>query len=102
MTANQEPLNEYKVVKPPKPEAFTPEWALFSFLGKWTPEDMEIAVRKNIQVDFSAYTSSVVDYTIAEILKKFETYRPDLQKVLASMSGKAWLRTQILKALTPK
>ena len=63
---------------------------------------MEITIRKNIQVDFSGYIGSVVDYTITEILKKFETYRPDLHKVLSSKEGKDWLKRQILKALTPK
>jgi hypothetical protein len=100
--SNQQVNSDYKVVVPPSPPAFTPEWALFKFLDKWEPSDMEIAVRKNIQVDFSGYMGSVVDYTIAEILKKFETYRPDLHKVLASASGKLWLKKQILKALTPK
>ena len=95
--------NQYKVVSAPvEPEAFTPEWALFSFLGEWTPEDMGIAIRKNIQVDFSGYIGSVVDYALGEILKKFEDFRPDLHKVLSSSEGKAWLKTQILQALTPK
>ena len=90
------------VQAPVKPEAFTPEWALFSVLSEWTPEDMGVAVHKNIQVDFSGYVGTVVDYAIGEILKKFETYRPDLHKVLASTEGKSWLKTQIMNALTPK
>lgn len=95
--------NQYKVVSAPvKPEVFTPEWALFSFLSEWTPEDMGTAIRTNMQVDFSGYVGMVIDYAMGEILKKFETFRPDLHKVLSSKEGKTWLKERMMDALTPK
>ncbi len=87
--------NNYTVVKPPSPQSFTPEWALFRFLGDWSPEDLDIAVRKNVEVDLSSAMGVVEDYVATEILKKFETYRPDLHKVLSSSKGKEWLKKQI-------
>ena len=87
--------NNYTVVKPPSPPAFTPEWALFRFLDEWNPEDLDIAIRKNLEVDFSSAMGMVEDYVATEILKKFETYRPDLHKVLSSSKGKEWLKKQI-------
>lgn len=96
-------INQYKVVSAPvKPEIFTPEWALFSFLSEWTPEDIGTAIRTNMQVDFSSYVGMVIDYAMGEILKKFEMYRPDLHKVLSSKEGKIWLKERIMEALTPK
>ena len=95
MQNNPQTNNNYTIVKPPSPPAFTPEWALFRFLDAWNPEDLEIAIRKNVEVDFSASLGMVEDYVTAEILKKFETYRPDLHKVLAASKGKEWLKRQI-------
>jgi len=97
--------SEYEVVAsptPPSPQAYTPEWALFRFLGEWTPEDLEIAVRKNVEVDLSSAMGMVEDYVATEILKKFETYRPDLHKVLAKEKGVEWLKIQIRRSMTPK
>ena len=87
--------SNYTVVRPPSPPAFTPEWALFSFLGEWTSEDLEIAIRKNVEVDLSSAMGMVEDYVATEILKKFETYRPDLHQVLSKESGRDWLKRQI-------
>lgn len=103
-TRPQNPSNQYKVVQPqpPKIEAFTPEWALFRFLDAWTSEDMEIAVRKNVSVDLSSAMGYIEDSVATEILKKFEIQRPDLHKVLATESGKSWLKTQIRQALTQR
>jgi len=97
--SNQSPNNNYTVVKPPSPPTFTPEWALFKFLGDWSPEDLDIAVRKNVEVDLSAVMGMVEDYVVTEILKKFETYRPDLHKVLSKDSAKNWLKRQIRRAV---
>ena len=99
---NNQPNNNYTVVKAPSPPAFTPEWALFRFLDDWSPEDLEIAVRKNIEVDFSASLGMVEDYVTTEILKKFETYRPDLHKILSKDAPKRWLKTQIHRSITQK
>lgn len=97
--------NQYVVVKPAsvassKPEAFSPEWMLFSFLKEFTPEDIESAINSNLQLDFSAMIGMVENYVVDEILKKFETFRPDLHKVLSKTKGKDWLKTQIRNALT--
>ena len=92
---NKRPNNNYTVVKAPFPPAFTPEWALFRFLGEWTPEDLEMAIRKNVEVDLSSAMGMVEDYVTTEILKKFETYRPDLHRVLSKENSKQWLKRQI-------
>ncbi len=87
------------VVKPPSPPAYSPEWFLFSFLAEWSPEDLELAVRKNVEVDLSSAMGMVEDYVATEILKKFETYRPDLCKVLSKENAKQWLKRQIRNAI---
>jgi hypothetical protein len=84
----------------PYPPAFTPEWALFRFLDDWTPGDLDIAVRKNLEVDFSASLGMVEDYVTTEILKKFETYRPDLYQVLTKENARKWLKKQIHRSIT--
>lgn len=100
--SNESHNNNYTVVKPPSPPAFTPEWALFRFLDEWNPEDLDIAIRKNVEVDFSSAMGMVEDYVADEILKKFQTYRPDLHKVLSSSKGKTWLKTQIKVSIQKK
>ena len=99
---NEQTNNNYTVVKTLSPPAFTPEWALFRFLDAWSPEDLEMAIRKNIEVDFSASLGMVEDYVTTEILKKFETYRPDLHKTLSKENGKKWLKEQIHRSITQK
>ena len=99
MPNNPQTNNNYTVIKPPSPPAFTPEWALFRFLGEWSPEDLEIAVRKNVEVDLSSAMGMVEDYVATEILKKFETYRPDLHKVLSKENGRNWLKKQIRRSI---
>ena len=99
---NNQPNSNYTVVKPPSPPAFTPEWALFRFLGEWNSEDLEIAIRKNVEVDLSSAMGMVEDYVATEILKKFETYRPDLHKVLSKDAGRNWLKRQITKSIQKK
>jgi len=94
--------SEYKVITPPAPPAFTPEWALFRFLEEWTDEDLEIAIRKNVEVDLSSAMGMVEDYVATEILKKFENYRPDLHKVLSKENGQLWLKKQIRRSMIPK
>ena len=100
--SKSQPNNNYTIVKSPSPPAFTPEWALFRFLDSWSPEDLDMAVRKNVEVDFSASLGMVEDYVTTEILKKFETYRPDLHKVLLKDASKRWLKTQIHRSITQK
>jgi len=95
LSSKSQTNNNYTVVKAPSPPAFTPEWALFRFLGEWNSEDLEIAIRKNIEVDLSGAMGMVEDYVATEILKKFEMYRPDLHQVLSKESGKNWLKKQI-------
>lgn len=102
----KQPNSEYKVVSQPKPlQPFTPDWAIFRFLEEWTPEDLQIAVKKNIEVDFSGYMGTIENLLVQEITKKFETYRPDLQKVLTSKEGEKWVRWNIqntMKKMTQK
>lgn len=100
--SNKPVNNNYVVVKPPSPPSFTPEWALFRFLEEWTPEDLDIAVRKNVEVDFSSVLGMVEEYVAAEILKKFEIYRPDLHKTLSSSKGIEWLKKSIRKSIQKK
>ena len=96
------PNNNYTVVKQQSPKAFTPEWALFRFLDAWLPEDLELAIRKNIEVDLSSALPMVVDYATVEILKIFGTYRPDLQQVLSKEQSKQWLKKQIKISIQKK
>jgi len=102
LASNQQPNNNYTVVKPPSPKAFTPEWALFRFLDAWSPEDLEIAIRKNVEVDLSSALPMVIDYATVEILKIFGTYRPDLHQTLSSQKGKEWLKRQIKVSIQKK
>lgn len=99
MPSNQTNSN-YTIVKPASPKAFTPEWALFRFLDAWSPEDLDLAIRKNVEVDFSASLGMVEDYVATEILKKFEAYRPDLHSVLSKETARKWLKTQIHRSIT--
>lgn len=102
MPSNPQTSNNYTVVKPPSPKAFTPEWALFRFLDAWTPEDLDLAIRKNVEVDFSSAMGMVEDYVATEILKKFELYRPDLHNVLSKDGAKIWLKKQIRTSIQKK
>ncbi len=97
-----QPNNNYTVVKAPSPPAFTPEWALFRFLETFTPEDIEIAIRTNYKVDLSSALGSIVDAAVEEVLEKFKSRRPDLYAILASKKGKEWLKRQIKTSLTQK
>lgn len=94
--SNSPPVNSnYKVVTPPSPPTYSPEWFLFNFLDEWTPEDIGKAIRNNVEVDLSSAMGMIEDYVATEILEKFETYRPDLHKVLTSKEGREWLKRQI-------
>lgn len=99
---NQDPNKQPKYViftPTPKLEGLSPEWALFRFLGEWTPEDMQIAVKKNVDIDLSMAAGFIVDTAIEELLKRFKEQRPDLHAVLNSSEGKSWLRSKVTKAL---
>jgi hypothetical protein len=97
---NQQP-NKYVLVTPAKPpEKFTPEWALYHFLKDFTPEDMELAIRKNFPWDLSAYIDVVIDMAIKELLKMMEKWRPDLHKVLNTKEGQRYLKCKMKEALT--
>ena len=96
------PNSNYKLVAPPPLQSFTPEWALFRFLQNWTPEDMQIAIKKDVALDLSAYINLIEKYVTDELLNKFKIYRPDLYEVLSKNEGKAWLRRKIRQAMTQR
>ena len=96
------PFSNYKLVAHPPLESFTPEWALFRFLEPWTPEVMQIAIKKNVEWDLSQHMDTIINYATEEILKWFEKYRPDLHEVLKTSDGKRWLKNNIKESMTPK
>ena len=96
----KQPNSSYKLVAPPPLEAFTPEWAIFRFLEPWTPEDLELAIKKDLEIDLRAYMNMVVNYVCDELLKKFELYRSDLHSILSKRAGKEWLKRKIRQAMT--
>lgn len=100
--SKNQPPSSYKLVAPPPLESFTPEWALFRFLEPWTPEVMQIAIKKNVEWDLSQHVDTIIDYATEEILKWFETYRRDLHEVLKTREGRQWLRRNIKESMTPK
>jgi hypothetical protein len=99
---NQPQPSSYKLVAPPPLESFTPEWALFRFLQPWTPEDMQIAIKKDVALDLSAYMNLIEKYVTDELLDKFKIYRPDLYTILSKQEGKAWLKRKIRQAMTQR
>jgi len=97
------PPSNYKLVGTPPPlESFTPEWALFRFLEPWTPEVMQIAIKKNVEWDLSQHVDTIINYAMEEILKWFEKYRPDLHEVLKTREGQQWLKKNMKESMTPK
>jgi len=92
--------NNYKVVAPSIP-AYTAEWGLLKFLEPWNPEDMELAVKKDYPWDLSQHVDTIIGYAATELLKWFETYRPDLHRVLSTKEGLKYLKKQMKTALTP-
>ena len=98
--------NEYKVVsapdKPPELKSFTPEWALYRYLAAWTPEVMELAIKKNYEWDLSQHVDTIITYAADQVLEWFKKYRLDLHQKLNTEDGKRWLRRNIKMAMTPK
>jgi len=80
-------------------EPFSPQWFLFKFLEHWTPEDLEVAIKKDVQVDLSFLGDYIIDAVVNEVLKWFKEYRPDLHKVLATDEGVSWLKRNIKRIL---
>jgi hypothetical protein len=85
------------VEAPPQVKPLTPEWMLYQFLVNWTPQDLEIAIRKNVEINLGPFWGYVENMVINEVLNWFKTYRPDLHKVLATEDGIQWLRMNIRK-----
>jgi len=85
--------------KASEPEPFTPQWFLFNFLREWTPEDLEMTIKKDVQVDLSFLGDYIIDAVVNEVLKWFREYRPDLHKVLSTDEGIAWLKRNIKRIL---
>ena len=92
--------NNYKIIAP-SVERYSPEWGLLKFLKDWSPEDMELAVKKDYPWDLSDHVDTIIGYAANELLKWFETYRPDLHKVLSTKEGLKYLKKQMKTALTP-
>jgi hypothetical protein len=85
------------VEAPPQIKPLTPEWMLYQFLSGWTPQDLQIAIRKNVEINLEPFWGYVENMVINEVLNWFKTYRPDLHKVLAMEDGIQWLRMNIRK-----
>jgi hypothetical protein len=92
------PVNSYIIVKLP-PEKFTPEWALYHFLNPFTPEDMEIAIKKEFPWELTGYVDTIINYASKELLKWIKDYRPDLHKVLSTPEGMRYLKWNMKQAL---
>jgi hypothetical protein len=88
------------VEAPPQIKPLTPEWAALKFLEDWTPNDIELAIKKNFEIDLGPFWSYVESIVIKEVLNWFKTYRPDLHKVLATEDGIRWLKMNIRKMTT--
>ena len=91
--------NEYVVVAPPPVAAYSAEWAALSFLKRWTPEDIQIAIRKDIEVDLSSFMGKfmkdMVCKIVDEVLNWFKVYRPDLYGALATKEGILWIEANV-------
>lgn len=85
---------------PPEVKPLTPEWAALQFLSDWTPEDIELAIKKNFEIDLGPFWTYVEGIVIKEVLNWFKTYRPDIHKVLATEEGIQWLKMNIRKMMT--
>jgi hypothetical protein len=88
------------VEAPSQIKPLTPEWAALAFLKGWTPSDIELAIKKNVEINLGPFWSYVENMVINEVLNWFKTYRPDLHKVLATESGIQWLKMNIRKMTT--
>jgi hypothetical protein len=87
------------VEAPPQIKPLTPEWAALKFLEDWTPNDIELAIKKNFEIDLGPFWSYVEDMVVEKILEWFKTFRSDLYMVLASNQGRLWLRQNIRRIL---
>jgi len=88
------------VEAPPQVKPMTPEWAALKFLEDWTPSDIELAVKKNVEINLGPFWTYVENIVIQEVLNWFKTHRPDLHEVLATKEGMQWLKTNIRKMTT--
>lgn len=84
----------------PEIKPLTPEWAALKFLEDWTPSDIELAIKKNFEINLGPFWSYVENIVIREVLNWFKTYRPDIHKVLATEEGIQWLKRNIRNLTT--
>lgn len=88
------------VETPPQVEPLTPEWAALKFLEDWTPQDIELAIKKNVELNLAPFWSYVENIVIKEILNWLRVHRPDLHNVLASERGIKWLKMNLRRITT--
>jgi len=96
---NLENSSNWRVVAVAEPKPLTPDWMLYQFLKSWTPDDIKLAIKKNVKIDFTPFKEQVISKTVEKILEWFQTYRPDLYQVLACEDGIRWLRMNVENAL---
>ena len=82
------------------PQPFSADWFALNFLKEWTPEDLAIAIKKNVQIDLSTFASMIEDMVVNKILEWFRVFRPDLYTVLNSPEGLEWLRRNVKTILS--
>jgi len=85
---------ENEEVKP-----FSPQWLALQFLVDWTPEDIEMAIDRDVEINLRPFISVVENIVIQEILKWFKDKRPDIYEVLSTNKGTNWLRKNICKIM---
>lgn len=88
------------VETPTQVQPLTPEWMALQFLSDWTAQDIELAIKKNLEIDLGPFWSYVEGIVIKEVLNWFSIHRPDLHKVLATERGIEWLKANIRKMTT--
>jgi hypothetical protein len=85
------------VETPPQVKPLTPEWAALKFLQDWTPSDIELAIKKNVEIDLSPFWAYVESLVIQNLLEWFKLHRPDLHAALATEDGVKWLKRNLAK-----
>lgn len=103
MVNHQKFLNKKLVL--PQVKSLSDEWAVLQFLKDWRASDIELAVRKDVDLEelilgypneskpigLIAFGYDPSPWTIKEILYWFSIRRPDLYPVLATKDGHKWI-----------
>jgi hypothetical protein len=83
----------------PKVRPFSPEWFALKYLKNWTPEDVELAIKKGIQLDLGPLWSHIEDAIFQELLGWFRLRRPDIAAVLETPEGERWVKDNLRRNL---